>query len=285
MSQGIKLAIGITVNFHSRAFAPFHRARVAIVTGVGADPMSANLTVLPDALLDVANSRHPPIVTRRSVPIYTEYPDNWPMGDFAVFPPTANAFLVNNPTWKPRGGVLPEILACITRPARVDGIPATDQVASPTPERVLTKEELDGVDAREPAAAPTTVPDAPPPAAKGQKAEDDPADHAIRKLLSSPPWDRNIGESLIPYAASGDTIRVRNKAGTTIATISHETAKGPRQGYKLIIDGREIIHGARDINTITRMMGIVGELATVALDVTDGKALAKILKKAKTVTK
>lgn len=261
--QPFRLGIGMTVWFHSRTLTGgrYEQPRCAWIAGPGAQPTLVNLTVLSDPLTDVQHGREAPLMLRRNIPIFQAYPEQWPMEDFAVFPPTAAQFMLEGEA--PHGGQEPTPWAGVLTqvvPYYVPPFPQAPEGMAPAPDRIPTDEEERELEDAKPAAAGKTAPggkkgakgETKPPKAdtKPPKGETKPSkpetpppppppkrpapaesglgslDGPMERLTGHPRWDREWLEpdecKAVISSPSPSLIRLASTAGVVLAEIGHQ---------------------------------------------------------------
>ena len=167
----IRIGAGMIVWYHSRDFKrDFERARVAIVTGPGGSPDTMNITVYPDAL-DVAEGFQI-LMTRRNVPLLTDYPVNWPMHDFCVMCLTARSVQNVDPNITPHGGRPPTVFVGVA--TRVVGYVPFEALAAQQLPDAARMPESDHEPTDEEKGTMVDFPIEPLPPKKGKKAKKDP---------------------------------------------------------------------------------------------------------------
>lgn len=304
-----QLSIGTHVWFHSREFTPFQRPRCAIITGPGAQPTLLNLTVFTEALADVENGRKPPILIRRNIPILSGYPANWPMEDFAVYPPTAVPHL--DPTKAPHGGIPPAPAAgrltvvepygrgqeaaaaplpdgmtnghvpVATVPAGVqtpqEPVPPqapgyTETIAPPPMGELKPAPGMEGL-VQTPAAPPKSTP---APVVAG-------AVHgSLIRLAKHPAWGRELDDLSTKIESGGDEIKILSSEGIHLLTIGQRES-GTKRGYLLKTYGsprskapdKEILSGLVATEEVRNLIVTAGRIARKGQKAKDLKAAIK----------
>lgn len=262
----LTLAIGSPVWFHSRKFPEFTRPRFGFVQP-GAQANLFNLIVFGDVLLDITNNRQPPILTRRNVLVFDDYPQEWPLEDFAVFVTTARApYEAPRPT---KEGEAPEYRAKIVAGRATHAERPRSNLPEVTGE--VTEAGLNAAQAtvaeipRLPTKPDPRIPPAPP-------AKEPPKDTteavqprppvgklhgAMQRLQVSPPFLRAI-DAYPDVSTTGeppDSIWLHNpKVGPKpIVRLTHEP-EGDLQGYRCIIAGVVKAEGVTDAARVGPML-------------------------------
>lgn len=288
------LTSGVPVWFHTRdapkssnGESTYERPRLAFVLEPGAQPTLVNLLVMALPLNDVANGREPPIYTRRNIAIFNDYPAQWPMEDFAVYPPTA-ASAYSTPDKSPYGGRRPQI-AC-GRLTIVEGFapfvppaPQDDGSGKITPKM---RAEIDAADQKKLAELKAEKPPKPPePKVVKPPPSTAPLDAPLRMLLKHPAWGRSIEELATQPVCEGSEITFKSKAGAVLAVISHRL-EGPDMGLNLSVPktGKkrglvEVIKAGKTSAAAGKILGFCGRVSVEgAAAVTPAQAMAAVEK-------
>lgn len=299
------LLIGTPVWYHSQEFNnTYDRPRYAVIVEPGAQPNLANLKIFPGPVFDVQNARMMPMIDRRNVPVFQDYPKVWPTEPFAVFPTTARAPHLQGPILagirvpKLAGVTLTFVEPYLTPAQEPDGEPGNaadiylDEMAN-RPHSTMA-DEGPGM-ASEPAALGSTgapqVVSAPkiatkpkvvePPKPPAASASLEGLDAPVMRLIKHPAWLRemdDIGKVLI--TCTPNTINLHSAAKLPLVTVTHEPT-GPKAGYVLLAVRRlkgpmaEINAGIRTADAAREMIVWAWKIARAGMNAKTTREVVK----------
>jgi len=81
------VAIGTPLWYFDTSLEYMNTPRAAIVTGVGSNPNTVDVTVFGNPTWDVAEKGKPPLFCRRNLPLFDVHPGHWKVNAFCVYPP------------------------------------------------------------------------------------------------------------------------------------------------------------------------------------------------------